>query len=686
MASENRSVRLVGFSVLVAIVMTATMWLAVHGIGFLLRTEFFIEDVERSIYTPVEPQDQNIVVVSIDDSTLDAFPYTSPIDRGFLKELIQWLAAQQPRAIGLDILFDQPSEPAKDRALSSLFRTIKTPLVVSYVNDPAIETPERQAFENSFVPPAVRGIANLAEDPFDTARYIMPGGRGPDGRFIASFPIRMASHAGIPPPPPMTEIAWRGRPDADTDPFRIYPAQLVPKLDPAFFRGKMVLVGADFSITDRHRTPFAAVFAGAKGVLPGVVIQAHALAQLLNGRPPDRAPLSVNLAVTGILALLGALSAVIEWPLVVFAGFDLIVVVLFWAAAFLLFHNTRILIELLPPSLAMLATSWITESLSGQRAREQREFIRNSFAQYVPPAVVEELIKSPERLSLKGERRELTIIFTDIANFTFLSEQIGAQRLGTLLNVYFTGLCKIIFEHQGTVLKFMGDGSLSIFNAPTDLPDHAERAVRCAVALERYGQSFAAEQRAQGVPFGITRIGVHTGEAEVGNYGSFSRKEYGAMGDSVNVTSRLEESNKLFGTRVCVSGATFAQCRESRFRQIGEIVLRGKTLPIAVFEPVETIGPDAAFVDNYQQAFAAMAAGDPAALAMFEALARDKPHDGPVRLHLARLRRGETGVLITNPAVPAARTDIAPPPLADHAPRPAGTAGEPASAGTGGAV
>ena len=654
MGSALRSLRVAGLSVLVAIVMTAAIWGVVHSIGFLLRTEFFVEDIERSIYTPVEPQDQDVVVVSIDDSTLDGCPYTSPIDRAFLKKLIEWLAAQKPRAIGLDVLFDQPTEPAKDLALANLFRTITTPLVVSYVNDPAIETPERQAFENSFVPPKVRGIANLAEDPFDTARFIMPGKPGPDGRFIASFPIRLAGHVGIAPPPPLTEIAWRGRPDADTDPFRIYPAQLVPKLDPAFFRGKIVLVGADFSITDRHRTPFAAVFQGSRGVLPGVVIQAHALAQLLDGRPPDRAPLSANLAVTGIFALLGALSAVIEWPFLASAGFDLIVLALFWVSAFLLFHNTRILIEVLPPSLAMLATSWITESLSGQRARRQREFIRNSFAQYVPPAIVEELIKSPERLSLKGERRELTIMFTDVANFTFLSEQIGAQKLGALLNVYFTGLCQIVFEHHGTVLKFMGDGSLSIFNAPTDLPDHAEQAVRCAIALDRYGQAFSEEQRALGVPFGITRIGLHTGEAEVGNYGSFSRKEYGAMGDSVNVSSRLEASNKMFGTRVCASGATFAQCRDTVFRPLGEIVLRGKTLPISVYEPIATSGLAATDVETYKQAFAALASGETTALAMFEALALNNPQDGPVRLHLARLRRGETGVLITDPPVPAA--------------------------------
>ena len=643
-----RSLRLSAFSALVALAMTVLMWQLVHSVGFMLRTEFFIEDVARSIYTPVEPQQRDIVIVSIDDSTLDGFPYTSPIDRTFLKDLIGWIAEQKPRAIGVDILFDQPTEPAKDQGLSELFRTIGTPLVVSYVNDPAIETPERQEFENRFVPPALRGVANLAEDPFDTARYIMPGAPGPDGQFVASFPVRIAGHLGVAPPPSLTEIAWRGRPDADTDPFRIYPAQLVRKLDPAFFRGKVVLVGSDFSITDRHRTPFASVFEGAKGVLPGVVIQAHALAQLLEGRPPDRAALKVNLAITCMLALLGAISGLNERPFVVLILFDGLMVGLYWIAAFVIFHNYRVIVEVLPPSLALLSTSWITEGLNGQRARSQREFIRTSFSQYVPPAVVAELIRTPERLSLQGQRRELTIMFTDVANFTFLSEQLGAQKLGELLNDYFTSLCGIVFDHQGTVLKFIGDGSMSIFNAPVDVPRHAELAVQCAIALNRFGKSFAEEQRQQGLPFGITRFGLHTGEAEVGNYGSFSRKEYGAMGDAVNMTSRLEGINKQFGTSVCVSANTVAQCPGIAFRPLGEIVVRGKTIPVAVFEPIAASGLDAPFVEAYCAAFAAMAAGDPAALAMFEALARENPADGPARIHLARLRRHDPGILITS--------------------------------------
>ncbi len=646
--------RRVLLSLFLAIILPGATYLVVHRIGFLLRTEFFVEDVERAIYTPVEPQQPDIVIVSIDDSTLDSLPYTSPINRAFLKHLVEWIAARHPRAIGVDILFDRPTVPADDDALKTLFTTITTPLVVSYINNPDIENPERQAYENQFVPPALRGIANLAEDPFDTARYIMPGAPGPDGALIPGFPRRLAGKLGVTAPPGLIEIAWRGRPDADSEPFRIYPAQLVPVLNPAFFQGKVVLIGSDFSITDRHRTPFAAAFEGARGVLPGVVIQAHSLAQLLEHRRPDRAGLSVNLAITLIMALLGVLSGLIERPFVFLAMFDGAMVGAYWIFAFLLFYHTRVIVEVLPPSLALLASSWITESLNGERARRQREFIRTLFSQYVPEAVVRELIQTPERLSLQGQRRELTIMFTDIADFTNLSEQLGGQKLGTLLNAYFTGLCQVVFDHRGTVLKFMGDGSFSIFNAPTDLPDHAACALRCAIALDRYARAFGEEQRALGFPFGDTRIGLHTGEAEVGNYGSFSRKEYGAMGDAVNATSRIEGINKTFGTRICVSAETVARCARIAFRPLGEVILRGKSVPIALYEPLEACALKPAFVDAYLAAFAAMASGDHRAQTLFEALAANCPTDRPTQIHLARLRRGETGILIGNLPTPLA--------------------------------
>ena len=288
------------------------------------------------------------MIVAIKESTTETFAYSSPIDRGFLNDLVTWLAAQSPRAIGIDVLFDQPTEPAKDDALRHTLATLPVPLVVSYVDNPDNETPERIDYLNTFVPQASRGLANLAEDPFDTARYIMLGNTGPDGVFVPSFPRLMAMKLGVTPPNELIEIAWHGTPTPDDDPFPMYTAELVKHLKPAFFRNKVVLIGSDYALTDRHRTPFAAVYEGAKGQLPGIVIEAHALAQLIDHRPPDRPSFGVNYAITLFFALCGAIIGQLERSFLYTAIADLFVLAAFWIGAFTLFHQERILVELLP--------------------------------------------------------------------------------------------------------------------------------------------------------------------------------------------------------------------------------------------------------------------------------------------------------------------------------------------------
>ena len=177
--------------------------------------------------------------------------------------------------------------------------------------------------------------------------------------------------------------------------------------------------------------------------------------------------------------------------------------------------------------------------------------------------------------------------------------------------------------------------------------DHAERSVRCAIQIDQFAQAFRAEQAKEGIRFGVTRIGVHTGEAAVGNYGSLSRKEYGAIGDAVNIAARLEGLNKFLGTRLCVSEMTAEQCSGIAFRPLGEAKLKGKSVSITVFEPLETAQLEPEFIRAYNTAYRAMMAHDPAALNLFERLERDYPADGPVSRHLERLRLGERGALIT---------------------------------------
>ena len=284
------------------------------------------------------------------------------------------------------------------------------------------------------------------------------------------------------------------------------------------------------------------------------------------------------------------------------------------------------------------------EAFAGHEARQQREFIKGAFSRYVSPKVVDALIADPTKMSLEGERRVMTYLFTDIADFTAMSEALDSRELAHTLNTYLDGVTEIVLKYDATVSKFEGDAIFVFFNAPVDQPDHAERAVRCALDIDRFAEAFRAEEKAKGVSFGKTRIGVHTGPAVVGNFGSSMRFAYSATGDSVNTASRLEGVNKQFGTRICVSEATRALCHGIAFRPLGSVVVKGKSVGIAVWEPLrDDEARRSEFLSRYGQAFAQLEQLAPDAIDLFAALNEEDPSDPCVALYLARLRRGEHG-------------------------------------------
>jgi class 3 adenylate cyclase len=422
------------------------------------------------------------------------------------------------------------------------------------------------------------------------------------------------------------------------------PAQAVSAVPAELFRDKIVLLGADYSITDRHRTPFAAVFDGPKGVIPGIVIHAHSVAQFLDGRPSGDAPFVVNFVIALALAGCGVYLGAIELQLILCIAVAVGGVILLWAAGFELFHYQRMMIELVTPTLSLALALWMTESLSGREARRQREHIRGLFSRYVSPKVVQQLVESASGLKLEGNKRVMTFIFTDVAGFTTLAESLGSRKLCRIVNAYLDGICQIVFRHDGTVDKFIGDAVFAIFNAPTDQPDHAERAVRCALEIDEFAERFRAEQVQKNVAFGATRIGVHTGSATVGNFGSLSRMEYTAVGDVVNTASRLEGLNKYFGTRICVSDVTKSHCANVAFRPLGIVTVKGKSIAHRIFEPVRPSVGDADYVLRYDEAFSSVERRDPAALRLLAALHEERSTDPCVGFYLDRLRNGQFGV------------------------------------------
>jgi adenylate cyclase len=277
--------------------------------------------------------------------------------------------------------------------------------------------------------------------------------------------------------------------------------------------------------------------------------------------------------------------------------------------------------------------------------RERRR-IRDLFGKYVPNEVVERLIASPKETTLGGERREISLLFSDIAGFTSMAEKLPPETVLTLLNAYFEGVILRVTQHGGIVVDFIGDAVFAIFGAPVPHADHARRALACAREIDRFASRFSVERQAEGIPFGTTRLGVHSGVATVGSMGSRDRLKYGAAGDVVNTGARLEGANRLFGTRILVTGETVRLGAESQVRPIGWLVLKGRSGAIEVFELLLEEEQDAAWLEDYRRAYAAIDTNPGEAAAVLRSLALERPDDGVVRFHLERLDRGVAGTRI----------------------------------------
>jgi adenylate cyclase len=219
--------------------------------------------------------------------------------------------------------------------------------------------------------------------------------------------------------------------------------------------------------------------------------------------------------------------------------------------------------------------------------REKRK-VKRLFGQYVSKDVYEQLVAHPELARLGGQRREMTVLFSDIRGFTSVTEQGRAEDIVAMLNEYFTQMVAVVFRHRGTVDKFVGDMVMALFGAPLDDPDHADHAVQAALdmveELGRLNARWAAEGRPAQLDIGI---GVNTGPMIAGNIGSDAIMSYTVIGDAVNFGSRLESLNKHYGTRILISDATRQQLRgEYTVRPLGEVVVKGKSEAVSIFELV----------------------------------------------------------------------------------------------------
>jgi adenylate cyclase len=315
-------------------------------------------------------------------------------------------------------------------------------------------------------------------------------------------------------------------------------------------------------------------------------------------RPDVMKGLETLLVIVGGLFGLSAASRLAPLSGAVVTG---LLVAAFTGISLLAFTSMQQLFDPLWPSAATLGSFGVAGvSVLRQTERERRQ-VREAFAHYLSPAVVESLARDPSRLVLGGETRVLTVMFSDIRGFTSRSETLSAEDVVGFLNSIHTPLTQHVLDTAGTLDKFMGDGMMAFWNAPVEVPDHVRAALRCALLMQRTIQDIDARLRAEAEAQGKAAtpvsigIGIHTGPACVGNIGSQQRFDYSAIGDTVNVASRVEHATRTLGDRVLLTEAT--RCLLTRddvpLEPRGSVPLKGKSEPVPIWAPhLDAVGDD----------------------------------------------------------------------------------------------
>ena len=351
-----------------------------------------------------------------------------------------------------------------------------------------------------------------------------------------------------------------------------------PKIDPAVFRDKIVFIGVTAAgLFDVFETPFS------NGKMPGVQIHAAAADDILSNRFIREASRSVRIAtVTGAAVFIGLIATTLPawWAT---AAAAVCLAVLSWIATRLFGDGYWLNLSqpVLASSFALFGGVAYQYFVEGREKRKMKKL----FGQYVSKDVYERLVANPALARLGGQRREMTVLFSDIRGFTTVSEQGQPEEIVGMLNEYFTRMVDIVFAHKGTLDKFVGDMVMALFGAPLDDPHHADHAVEAALDMIEALAELNARWKAEGRPELDIGIGVNTGPMIAGNIGSEAIMSYTVIGDAVNLGSRLESLNKQYGTRIIISEATRERLsRPYQLRPLGDVVVKGKTQPVAIYE------------------------------------------------------------------------------------------------------
>jgi adenylate cyclase len=633
-------------TLLLALVVALLSVLAVRGVPMLRIAENLLYDVRISYASSSFQTSAEIVIVGITEETLSSFPYRTPIDRQFLSDLVLNLDSKAVHSIALDLLFDQPTEPDKDRKLQATFNRLSVPLIFATAGFKDGLLIRQQHFLDQFTEGFTKGSAGVYRDADDgviRAAPIWLSGQKPDQ---LGFAAAIADSIGVGlPDSQRLAIDYKKPANPDSPLYVIYPAHTVSLLPAAWFKGKNILIGVMLGFEDKLETPLSRL-APDSGQVPGIEIHAQLLAQLLDNRMIRQSGLLAEIGISVLIALLGLFCFAGDRKTGLALSLTFGVLFLIWVSSIFLFHSVSFMINVLSPTISLGLISTFSVIQQWRKEKAKKQFIHSAFSRCMSREYVDQLVANPDQLKVSGEKREITFLFSDLAGFTGLTERLDPEDMVNLINQYLDGACEIVIRHGGMVATIVGDALHVMFNAPVFQSDHAQRAVNAAIELDSFCRQFEYVQQSKGFDIEMTRIGLNTGVSTIGNYGGKDRIEYTAMGEAINIAARLESVNRHIGTRICISQSTMEKCIGITFRPIGCLILKGMSRRINAFEPIRLDDQGLVGYDKYIEAYRKLENKDELALTTFKDLHRDFSSDPLISFHLHRLETGDLGTTI----------------------------------------
>lgn len=568
--------------------LSALVFLSYHR-GLLDVPEFKSLDFRFQIRGPIASK-VPIVLVSIDQDSFDELQLQWPWPRSLHAMLVRKLAASQAKFIAFDVLFTEPNpDPRQDQALADAIRAAgNVILAAEYTEVPSdfgprttINLPIPLVREHAFS----YGPANIVRDRDGIVRRARQALAFQD-RIFPGFAYQIyegfmgkGSLQGqeIPLLPYLINFRGPARSYSIVPYYRI----LRDEIDPAVFKDKIVIVGAfAASLQDIFSTPFSASEPTA-----GVEIQANFVDTLAADDP------IIPFSSPGHHIIFAILSAITIWasfhfkPMKAFGMVIAIVGTHIFASVYL-FSFHQLWMPMVPTFLGVILSYGGITLDNYIREQKERIRLRATFSKYVSRDVVDELLDDREGLGLGGKKRHITVLFSDIRGFTSISEQIGPEQVVSLLSDYFGQVTHIVFKHGGTIDKFIGDAVFAIFGAPKSHEDDALRAVKTGLEMIELVESLGPKwTKIIGRPLKVG-VGINTGEAVVGSIGSEIRSEFTAIGDTVNLGSRLEGLTKELGVPMLLSEFTAAELKDAiRLRPLRQVKVTGREAPLLVYCP-----------------------------------------------------------------------------------------------------